>query len=92
MIDVKEAVKIAKREAQEVLEQPVCSLEEIERDSYRDREVWSITLGFPLPKRLDELGDMRAMFSRSRLEYKRFLIAVDNGEMLAMKLREPVTQ
>src|SRR4029077_12115465 len=47
MIDAKQAVQIAKARAAEILNQASSNLEEIERDSYKDREVWSITLSMP---------------------------------------------
>jgi hypothetical protein len=84
MIDVKEAVARAKKGAQEMLGPSMWSLEEIERESYRDREVWSITLGFPRdPNRMSPLAGLA-----DPLQYKRFLIDVETGELLAMKLRE----
>ena len=46
MIDVKEAVRIAKQKAVEILGAAPASLEEIEREIYKDRNVWSITLVF----------------------------------------------
>ncbi len=81
MIDVKEAVRIAKEKATEMLGQNG-SLEEIERERYQGHEVWSITLGLP-PKFVG--------FSMS-LQYKRFLIDAETGELLAMKLRELASQ
>ncbi len=46
MIDAKQAVQIAKDKAADLLKQGRFSeLEEIERDSYKGREIWSITLG-----------------------------------------------
>jgi hypothetical protein len=47
MIDRKQAVEIAKVEAANLLGQGLSSLEEIERDSYKGREIWSITLSMP---------------------------------------------
>ncbi len=47
MIEVKQAVQIAKERAADMLNQASFNLEEIERDSYRGREVWSITLSSP---------------------------------------------
>jgi len=46
MIDVKQAVQIAKEKALEMLGTPA-NLEEIERDSYKGHDVWSITLSLP---------------------------------------------
>lgn len=44
MIDAKQAVQIAKEKAADMLNHAPFNLEEIERESYKDREVWSITL------------------------------------------------
>ena len=46
MIEVKEAVQIAKAKAAEMLNEGPTSLEEIERESYHGRDAWMITLGF----------------------------------------------
>jgi hypothetical protein len=86
MIDAKRAVQIAKEKATEMLNQPLSSLEEIERETYKGREVWSITLGVsPDPK-----GP--GLLALINLQYKRFLIDVETGELVAMKLREVASQ
>lgn len=85
MIDVKQAVRIAKEKAAEMLEQSATNLEEIEREPYKDREVWSITLS--APRSLKQMTPL-AQLSANPLQYKRFLIDVETGELLAMKLRE----
>jgi Peptidase propeptide and YPEB domain len=85
MIDAKQAVQIAKEKATEMLGQMLPNLEEIERDSYKDRDVWSITLSFP--RDLDQVAPFLKL-SADPLQYKRFLIDVQTGELLAMKLRE----
>jgi hypothetical protein len=85
MIDAKQAVEIAKEKAADMLNQTSTNLEEIERESYKDREVWSITLS--LPRNLKQLAPFAAL-SADPLQYKRFLIDVDTGELVAMKLRE----
>jgi hypothetical protein len=82
MIEVKEAVRIAKQKAAEMLDQEG-SFEEIERGDFKGRDAWSITLGFP-PK--------FAPFSRVAMEYKRFFIDAETGELMAMKLREFASQ
>ena len=64
------------------------SVEEIERQSHNGREVWSITLS--VPKSLDKLPPI-ARIAASPIEYKRFLVDVETGEFVAMKLRESVT-
>lgn len=78
MIEVKDAVGLAKAKAVEMLGQNG-SLEEIERESFKGRDTWSITLGFP-PK--------FTPFSGFAMDYKRFLIDAETGELMAMKLRE----
>jgi hypothetical protein len=45
MIDVKQAVLIAKKQAAAMLASGNTTLEEIEKDEYKGRTVWSITLG-----------------------------------------------
>jgi hypothetical protein len=89
MIDAKQAVQIAKERAADMLNQGSSNLEEIERDSYKDREVWSITLS--LPRDVKQLGPF-AQLSVDLLQYKRFLIDVETGELVAMKLREVASQ
>lgn len=66
------------------LDQSSANLEEIERDSYKDRDVWSITLSVP------RAGAQMSSFAylADPLQYKRFLIDAETGELLAMKLRE----
>lgn len=89
MIDVKQAVQIAKAKAAEMLEKGSSDLEEIERDIYKGREVWSITLS--IPRDLNWLPTM-ARLSADPLQYKRFLIDTETGELLAMKLRDTTSQ
>ena len=84
MIDVKQAVQIAQAKALEMLGKN-SNLEEIERDFYRDHDVWVITLSVPRdPEKLPSLARLAA----EPVEYKRFLIDASTGEFLAMKLRE----
>jgi len=85
MIDVKEAVRIAKQKAVEILGATSASLEEIEREMYKDRDVLSITLG--LPRDISQLSTF-AQLAADPVQYKRFLIDVENGELLAMRIRE----
>ena len=85
MIDAKQAVQIAKTKALEMLGQGSSNLEEVERELYKDRDVWSITLSFP--RDMDQVPVL-ARFGADPLQYKRFLIDVDTGELAAMKLRE----
>jgi hypothetical protein len=86
MIDAKQAVQIAKARAVEMLGQTPTYLEEIERESYKDREVWSITLSLPRYAQPDPHPLLQ--FQADPLQYKRFLIDAETGELLAMKLRE----
>jgi len=89
MIDAKQAVQIVKEKAADMLGQASSSLEEIERESYKDRDVCSITLS--LPRDLEQLSTL-ARLSADPLQYKRFLIDVETGELVAMKLREVASQ
>jgi hypothetical protein len=75
MIDVKEAVRIAKQKAVEILGAASASLEEIEREIYKDRDVWSITLG--VPRDIIQLSTF-AQLAADPVQYKRFLIDVEN--------------
>lgn len=86
MIDVKEAVQIAKQKAKEMLEEGPGSLEEIEREDYKGRDTWNITLGF-VPREIAQFAPL-ARFAVDQLHYRRFLIDVETGELVAMKLRE----
>lgn len=86
MISGKEAVVIAKQIATDMLGPGAYSLEEIERDTYQNRDAWSITLGVP---RTPTANALSAVFARPNdLDYKRFFIDVETGEMIAMKIRE----
>jgi hypothetical protein len=89
MIDAKRAVQIAKEKAAELLNQTSSNPEEIERDSYKDREVWSITLS--LPREMNELAPL-AQLAADPLQYKRFLIDVETGELVAIKVRDVALQ
>jgi hypothetical protein len=89
MISAKQAVQVAKEKAAEMLDQTSTNLEEIERQVYNGREAWSITLSLPRdPRQLSGL----AQLSASMVEYKRFLIDVETGELIAMKMREVASQ
>lgn len=85
MINAKQAVQIAREKALEMLDGALTNLEEIERESYKERDVWSITLS--LPRDLNQLAPF-ARLGADPLQYKRFLIDVETGELVAMKLRE----
>ena len=87
MIDRKQAVEIARVEAVNLLDQGLSGLEEIERDTYKGREVWSITLSLPRFAKQPSLSPF-AELTADPLQYKRFLIDVETGELVAIKLRE----
>jgi len=89
MIDAKQAVVLAKQSALEMLAQSNSNLEEIEKESYQGREAWSITLS--LPRNLEQLPAF-ARIAADPLTYKRFLIDMETGELLAMRLREPASR
>jgi hypothetical protein len=88
VIDVKQAVRLAKASAADMLDHATTNLEEIERDTYKCREVWSITLS--LPRDLAPLGPFSQL--SPPIQYKRFLIDAETGELVAMKLPEVVSQ
>ncbi|MBV9156480.1 MAG: hypothetical protein JO097_09475 [Acidobacteriaceae bacterium] len=89
MIDVKQAVQIAKAKAIEILEKNSSTLEEIEREMYKGRDVWFITLS--VPRDVEELPVM-ARLSADPLQYKRFLIDAETGELAAIQLRETASR
>jgi hypothetical protein len=84
MIGVKQAVESAKQYAFEILGDAQSTVEEVDRDEYKNRPVWQITLGFtraysayPVP--------------HSVRDYKSFLVDAETGETMAMKIRELTT-
>ena len=85
VISTQDAVAQAKTYATGLLGQQEYTLEEIERDVYRDRPVWQITLGFP--KRRPSAPELiKAIGASLPLEYKTIVVDVETGEPLAMKL------
>ena len=71
--------------AREALGDNPYTLEEVEQDSYKGRQVWRITLGFP--KRRPTAPElMRLIGAGLPLEYKTFLVDATTGEPIAMKL------
>jgi hypothetical protein len=82
-------VTVAKQRAADWLGSGISNLEEIELEKYKDREVWSITLS--VPRDLTVLSPL-AQIGADPLQYKRFLIDAQTGELVAMKLREPSPQ
>jgi hypothetical protein len=92
MIEAKTAVQFARQHATNMPGDRLFRLEEIERDVYKDREVWRVTPGYSPDKDwLDSMSPMRTL-GLGPFEYKLFLIDADNGELVAMKLREPALQ
>jgi hypothetical protein len=85
MIGVKQAVESAKQYAFEILGDAQSTVEEVERDVYKDRQVWQITLGFPTN------SYSAYAVPRSVKDYKSFFVDVETGETLAMKIRELTT-
>ncbi|MEO8593626.1 MAG: hypothetical protein ABI759_09905 [Candidatus Solibacter sp.] len=85
MVTVQEAFARAQEYAREVLGDLPYTLEEVEQDSYKGREVWMITLGFPKRRPIaPEL--MRALGTSLPLEYKTILVDGNTGQPIAMKL------
>jgi hypothetical protein len=85
MVTVQEAFTRAKEYAREVLGDIAYTLEEVEQDSYKGREVWRITLGFP-KRRPTAPVFIRDLGAGLPLEYKTFLVDATTGEPIAMKL------
>jgi hypothetical protein len=84
MIDMKQAVQIAKAAAIDVLNEGVDNVEEIEREVYKDRDVWSITLS--VPRKFEKLNVLN--MSANPLDDKMFLIDVETGDLAAVRIRE----
>jgi hypothetical protein len=72
-----------------MLGQSSATLEEIEKETHKDREVWSITLSYP--RDLSHLSSI-ARIGIEPLQYKRFLIDVETGDLVAVRLREPAAR
>lgn len=91
MIEVKEAVKVAKAAANDFLGQETTlqdlMLEEVELSP--DNKTWAITLGFNDPNayKYERLGAVLAGQVHSR-KYKTFIIDSETGEFRSMKIRE----
>jgi len=88
MTEMKQAVQIAKEKAAEMLGQSPLNLEEIEREMYKGRDVWSITLSLPRNTKTNVFDALTG----DPVQYKRFLIDAETGELVAMKLREVASQ
>jgi hypothetical protein len=91
MIDARQAVQVAKQKAVEMLGQRAFNLEELERETYKGRDVWNITLSFIAnPEQASIIATFSAL-AGGALKYKRFLIDVETSDLVAMKLREVAT-
>ena len=86
MVDVKQAAESARAYAREVLGAYDFSLEEVERDEWKGRDVWLITLGFPV-QRPAAVQNFESVLRRLR-DYKTFVVDAERGETLAMKIHE----
>ena len=87
MIGLKDAVTSAVAFARSVLEEDRVKdllVEEVERSTQDDRDVWLITLSLPRPG-----FEMRPVFPTSvkDRDYKTFAIDALTGEVLSMKIR-----
>ncbi|MBD8100244.1 hypothetical protein IFR08_20765 [Pseudomonas fluorescens] len=91
MIEVKEAVQVAKSAANDFLGQEMAlkdlMLEEVELDT--NNRTWAITLGFnvPAPNKFERIGAALAGQTYAR-KYKTFIIDSETGEFRSMKIRE----
>lgn len=91
MIEVKDAVQVAKAAANDFLGQETelqdLMLEEVELNS--SGKTWAITLGFnvPAPDKYERLGASLTGRMQTR-KYKTFIIDAETGEFRSMKIRE----
>ena len=91
MIEVKEAVQVAKAAANDFLGAEMTledlMLEEVELNP--NNKPWVITLGFnvPNPNKYERLGTVLAGQIQTR-KYKTFIIDSETGEFRSMKIRE----
>jgi len=90
MVTLKEAFQNAVEYGRQVIGDFQFTLEEVERDTYKDKDVWCITLGFPKRSHLLR-NTMEELLGTLPREYKTFLIDAQTGEALAMKIREVAT-
>lgn len=93
-IDVKEAVRLAKVFAADLLEAEKISdlgLEAVERSE--DGHDWLVTLGFSkrFPRRLDRFADqlIPVLTPEREREYKVFQVDGESGAVVAMKVFDP---
>jgi hypothetical protein len=85
MISAQKAFTQAKEYARKLLGDKEYTLEELEQDSYKDRQVWRVTLGFP-KRRTTAPELIRSIGAGLPLEYKTILVDGVSGEPIAMKL------
>jgi hypothetical protein len=85
MVTVQDAFTRAEEYARELLGDKPYTLEEVEQDTYKGRQVWRITLGFP-KRRLTAPELIGRLGAALPLEYKTFLVDATTGEAIAMKL------
>ena len=85
MVTGQEAFVRAKEYARELLGEKEYTLEEVEQDAYKGRQVWCITLGFP-KRRTTAPELIRSIGAGLPLEYKTILVDATTGEPIAMKL------
>lgn len=86
MIQLKDAIRIAKEQAAELLGEPPLNVAEFEREEYNGQTAWVITLAFSTPQ--SPLASAMSQFQKPALEYRRFFVDENTGELLAMKIRE----
>lgn len=85
MVTVHEAFQKAEEYARNVLGDREYTLEELEQEEYKGRQVWRVTLGFP-KRRTTAPELMRAIGAGLPLEYKVVLVDAQSGEPIALKL------
>lgn len=86
MIQLKDAIRIAKEHAPDLLGETPVSVAEFEREDYNGHPAWVITLAFAAPR--SHLPPAMSLFERHGTEYRRLFIDEDSGQVLAMKIRE----
>jgi hypothetical protein len=84
MVDVKQAVRVALTYAQDVLGRPGPTVDEIEREEYKGREVWKITLGFSQTA-------WHALTGVPNTQFRSIFVDAETGDPLAVKIRELTT-
>jgi hypothetical protein len=78
MVTVQDAFARAQAFARKALGDRQYTLEEVERDVYKGRGVWRLTLGFPKP-RVTAPDLIRALGAALPLEYKTVLVDSSTG-------------